>query len=200
MRTATAAARALRRTPKASPSARFSTFRPSQNASNPIPNIPNNPAEAQKKAQETLNAAVSSAKSGFEKAQNSQAWKSAKDGLVKAKDSKVWEKAQSALGPVGQKAGQALGRYREPFLYNLTVARELFKQVYVAELKPPTSVAQVKSVYQDAWKQAGSRAFWRDTFSKGDLSRLGIYGLQAYGLFKIGEMVGRLHLVGYNLH
>lgn len=115
MRTATAAARALRRTPKASPSARFSTFRPSQNASNPIPNIPNNPAEAQKKAQETLNAAVSSAKSGFEKAQNSQAWKSAKDGLVKAKDSKVWEKAQSALGPVGQKAGQALGRAL-PFL------------------------------------------------------------------------------------
>ncbi|KAF9549594.1 hypothetical protein CPC08DRAFT_715415 [Agrocybe pediades] len=50
-------------------------------------------------------------------------------------------------------------------------------------LRPPTLDA-VKSAYSSLC---------------GEFGRVGVYGLQAYGTFKIGEIIGRWHVVGYKL-
>ncbi|KAH9926522.1 mitochondrial ATP synthase g subunit-domain-containing protein [Amylocystis lapponica] len=132
-------------------------------------------ADAQKKAQETL--AVAQKRLG-----------------------EAWEVSKKALGPVGDKAGNMLGSYREPLQYNLSVAREFLKQVYVAErLQPPTSFSTVSSAYSTLWSRASSAAYWRELVRSGDYAKVGIYALEAYGIFKIGEVVGRRSLVGYNV-
>jgi len=102
-------------------------------------------------------------------------------------------------------------------VYNLTVARELLKQVYVAErLQPPTDLAVVRSAYSTLWSRASNPAYWRGILNSGEWTKVGIYALEAYGIFKvrltlsmasqsltyqqIGEILGRRSLVGYNIH
>jgi len=112
-----------------------------------------------------------------------------------------FETAKKALGPVGEKAGNMLGSYKEPLLYNVSVARELLKQVYVAErLQPPTSISTLTNAYSTIYARASNPAYWREIFRNGDWAKIGVYGLEAYGIFKIGEILGRRSLVGYDLH
>jgi F-type H+-transporting ATPase subunit g len=68
--------------------------------------------------------------------------------------------------------------------YNLSVAKEVIKQVYAAELVPPSSFGQVQEVYAAIWKKVSQRAYWQQVAQSGEWARLSIYGLQAYGLFK----------------
>lgn len=77
----------------------------------------------------------------------------------------------------------------------LAVAREVLKQVYVAEKLSPPSMAQVSQTYSGFFRQAGDMAFWRNMLQSGEWKRWGIYALEAYGIFCIGEMIGRRHIV-----
>ncbi|KAH9046131.1 hypothetical protein EDB84DRAFT_1586989 [Lactarius hengduanensis] len=110
------------------------------------------------------------------------AQKKAQDALGAASAAAVraGEFARSALGPLGARLSGLLGSYQQPVRYNLSVAREVLKHVYTAErLQPPTSLGAV--------------------VASGEWARLGVYAVEAYGIFKIGEIVGRRSLVGYNV-
>ncbi|EPQ53923.1 hypothetical protein GLOTRDRAFT_77787 [Gloeophyllum trabeum ATCC 11539] len=142
---------------------------------------------AQKKAQEYLATAQKLGGQGFEAAQ-----KYGQQGV---------ETAKKMLGPAGEKASTLLGSYKQPLLYNLAVAREILKQVYVAErLQPPTSLSAITNAYSTLWARASNPAYWREVLRNGEWKRIGVYGLEAYGIFKIGEILGRRSLVGYDLH
>ncbi|OJT03570.1 ATP synthase subunit g, mitochondrial [Trametes pubescens] len=109
------------------------------------------------------------------------------------------EAGKKFLGPVGEKAGNLLGAYREPLQYNFAVFREVLKQVYVAERLQPPPISAFSSVYSSLWSRASNVQYWRELARSGDLTRVGIYAVEAYGIFKIGEIIGRRSLVGYNV-
>ncbi|KAF8885514.1 mitochondrial ATP synthase g subunit-domain-containing protein, partial [Infundibulicybe gibba] len=112
---------------------------------------------------------------------------------------RLWAQLQTLLAPVGQRAGQMLGSYRQPLLYNLAVAREVLKHIYVAEgLRPPT-LAAVRAAYETMWTRGSSPAYWRGALGNGEAARVGVYAVEAYGIFKIGEIIGRRSLIGYDL-
>lgn len=76
--------------------------------------------------------------------------------------------------------------YREPLLYNLSVGRELLKQVYLAErLQPPTSFSTITKAYQEIWQRVSNQAYWREILRTGEYKRVGVYALEAYGIFKV---------------
>lgn len=76
--------------------------------------------------------------------------------------------------------------YRDPLLYNLNVTRELLKQVYVAErLQPPTSFSTLQSAYCTMWSRASNPAYWKEIAKTGELAKVGIYAVEAYGIFKV---------------
>ncbi|GBE90012.1 mitochondrial ATP synthase g subunit-domain-containing protein [Sparassis latifolia] len=132
-------------------------------------------ADAQKKAQEALSS-------------------------VQKQLGQAFEAGKKYLGPLGEKFGNLLGGYREPLFYNLAVAREVLKQVYVAErLQPPTSLSTLTSAYATLWSRAINPSYWRQLARSGDWAKVGVYALEAYSIFKIGEIVGRRSLVGYNV-
>ncbi|KAI0750303.1 mitochondrial ATP synthase g subunit-domain-containing protein [Daedaleopsis nitida] len=127
--------------------------------------------------------------------------KKAQDALAAAQKGlgQALETGKKALGPVGEKAATMLGSYREPLGYNFAVFREVLKQVYVAERLQPPPISAFSSVYSSLWAQARSPQYWRNLLRSGDLTKVGIYALEAYGIFKIGEIIGRRSLVGYNI-
>ena len=99
------------------------------------------------------------------------------------------------------------------------MAREVLKHIYTAErLQPPTSLGAVLGTYGTLWGRARSIQYWRKVVTNGEWARLGVYAVEAYGIFKvsthiknvfrfvdrstgrkIGEIVGRRSLVGYNV-
>lgn len=90
--------------------------------------------------------------------------------------------------------------YKEPVLYNLAVTRELFKQVYIREsLTPPTSLSTYTATYRAFFERAASPRYWRSVLESGEWVKIGIYGLEAYFIFHIGEIVGRRGLFGYKI-
>ncbi|KAH7910520.1 hypothetical protein BJ138DRAFT_1126806 [Hygrophoropsis aurantiaca] len=130
------------------------------------------------------------------------AQKKAQDALGSAQKTaeRLWESTKKVLGPLGERAGTMLGSYRQPLTYDFEVARALLKQIYVAErLQPPTSVSAVTSAYGTMWGRASNPAYWREILRTGEWAKVGIYAVEAYGIFKIGEILGRRSLVGYNL-
>lgn len=140
--------------------------------------------------------------SRFASSNAESAQKKTQDALGSAQKTaeKLWESSKKFLGPLGERAGSMLGSYRQPVMYNLSVARELLKQVYVAErLQPPANLAVVRSAYSTLWSRASSQAYWRGILSSGEWAKVAIYAVEAYGIFKIGEIVGRRSVVGYNL-
>ncbi|KAI0926303.1 hypothetical protein AcW1_008511 [Taiwanofungus camphoratus] len=112
----------------------------------------------------------------------------------------AFEAGKKFMGPVSEKAGSMLGSYRQPIMYNLSVAREFLKQVYVAErLQPPSSLPAMTSVYSTLWARATNPAYWRELVRSGDWAKVSVYAVEAYGIFKIGEIIGRRSLIGYNV-
>jgi len=114
--------------------------------------------------------------------------------------------ARSALGPLGERLSGLLGctccpfspsllrradvwcdaAYQQPVRYNLSVAREVPKHVYTAErLQPPTSLGAVLGTYGTLWGRARSVAYWRQVVTSGEWARLGVYAVEAYGIFKV---------------
>ena len=123
---------------------------------------------------------------------------------------KFFEATKKFLGTVGGKAGQLLGcmfilsscakclhltcssrvsAYKQPLLYNLSVTKELFKQIYVKEGLQPPSLEAYRSAYASLWTQVTNPGLVRNVVRSGDLGRVGIYGLQAYGIFKVRFVV-----------
>ena len=111
--------------------------------------------------------------------------------------------------------------YKQPLLYNLAVTREIIKLVYIRESLQPPSLSTVRSVYSTLWSQIKTPGLMRNLLNSGEIGRIGVYGVQAYGIFKvrfvslyfvafnksflflkcqIGEILGRRSLVGYDLH
>ncbi|KAI0261181.1 mitochondrial ATP synthase g subunit-domain-containing protein [Gloeopeniophorella convolvens] len=110
------------------------------------------------------------------------------------------KKAQDLLSAVGGRLSGLLGSYQQPVRYNLSVAREVFKHIYTAErLQPPRSLDAVRSAYSTLFARGSSVTFWREAVRSGEWARIGVYAVEAYGVFKIGEIVGRRSLVGYNV-
>ena len=86
--------------------------------------------------------------------------------------------------------------YRQPLVYNFSVFRELLKQVYVAErLQPPTSLSTITNVYSTIWSRAISPQYWRGVVRSGEWAKLGIYAIEAYGIFKVCPFPYLLELV-----
>lgn len=82
--------------------------------------------------------------------------------------------------------------YREPIVYNLAVAREVAKQVYISEkLAPPTNLQDIRGAYEEFYNKASDASWWRSVLESGAWKKLAIYALEAYGIFTIGEMIGR---------
>ena len=76
--------------------------------------------------------------------------------------------------------------YRDPLIYNLSVTRELLKQVYITErLRPPTSLSTIQSAYSTLWARASNPVYWRESARNGELARVGVYAVEAYGIFKV---------------
>ncbi|KAF8992740.1 mitochondrial ATP synthase g subunit-domain-containing protein [Cyathus striatus] len=133
---------------------------------------------------------------------SSEAEKKAQDALATAQKTagNALEGAKKLLEPVGRKLGQMLGSYKQPIVYNLAVAREVAKLIYRSESLQPPSIAAVRAAYESIWAQVRNPAAVRGLLQSGEIAQVGIYGLQAYGIFKIGEIIGRRSLVGYDLH
>ena len=73
-------------------------------------------------------------------------------------------------------------------MYNLEVGRELLKQIYVSErLAPPSSVAQVTGVYQNLWSRISNPTYWREVIRTGEYKQIGVYAVEAYGIFKVSS-------------
>lgn len=81
----------------------------------------------------------------------------------------------------------------------VAVAREVLKQVYVAEKLSPPSLAQITTTYSALFKNASDAHYYRHTIESGQWKRFAILALELYGIFTIGEMLGRRHIVGYGL-
>jgi hypothetical protein len=83
--------------------------------------------------------------------------------------------------------------YLDPLLYNLSVARAVLKQVYIAEaLQPPTSLATIRSAYTTLWARASNLGYWRELAQNGELAKVGVYAVEAYGIFKVCVLGGGL--------
>ena len=165
---------------------------------------------------EKTKSATDSAASSLKSAVDSQPVNSAVDTAKEYAD-KAAAMANNAFNAVGGRASGALGgehlfhlreslpscaqtccpiAYREPIFHNLAVAREVGKQVYIAEgLAPPTSFGQVTSAWQTLYQRAVDPSWWRSALESGEWKRYAVYAVEAYGIFKIGEMLGRRSLV-----
>ena len=76
--------------------------------------------------------------------------------------------------------------YQQPIKYNFAVTREVLKHIYTAErLQPPTSLGAVLGTYSTLWARARSIGYWRDVVRSGEYARLGVYAIEAYGIFKV---------------
>lgn len=118
------------------------------------------------------------------------------------------ERAQQLGLSVAKAAERALGSYAEPIVYNLKVAGSLAKQVYIAEkLAPPTSVSQVVAAYRQIWATVSNPSWWTHSLPSGDWRKVAVYGVEAIGIFSIGEIVrvershqiGKRRIVGYKI-
>ena len=93
-----------------------------------------------------------------------------------------------------------LPAYRGPVIYNSQVFLHVLKQVYKTEkLAPPSSLAELQSAYQTLFQRAKSLPYWQNLWTTGQWKVVAIGGLEVYGIFKIGEILGRRSLVGYKL-
>jgi F-type H+-transporting ATPase subunit g len=72
-------------------------------------------------------------------------------------------------------------------VYNLSVARELMKQVYVAERLAPPSLGAVQSAYSTLFSRAANPAYWAELINTGGWTKVAVYGLEAYGIYKVRD-------------
>ncbi|GAA5847358.1 hypothetical protein JCM3766R1_004689 [Sporobolomyces carnicolor] len=144
---------------------------------------------------------ASSSSSGSAPQAAEQATQKAQQAADKAKEvaGQASQRASQLLGSAQQTIGNALGSYKQPIFYNAAVAKEFAKQVYQAEKLSPPSFSSVSYAYQQFFRQAPHMSFWQKLYQSGEYKRWILYAVEAYGIFSIGEMIGRRHVVGYEL-
>lgn len=81
----------------------------------------------------------------------------------------------------------SVAAYKEPVIYNLAVTRELLKQIYIKEGLHPPSIAAFRESYSAIFAQVFNPGFVGSLIRNGEIGRVGIYGLQAYGIFKVSN-------------
>ncbi|KAG0371949.1 hypothetical protein BGX24_000947 [Mortierella sp. AD032] len=94
-----------------------------------------------------------------------------------------------------------LSALRGPVLYNVKVAGQVAKQVYIREGMAPPSGAQFQTARDAALKfiwDARQAKTWR-TISKTQYLNAGLVAAEAYVFFMVGEIIGRRNLIGYNV-
>ena len=65
------------------------------------------------------------------------------------------------------------------------MTREVIKQIYIREGLQPPNLSTIRSAYASLWSQISTPGLMRTLFKNGEVGRLGVYGLQAYGIFKV---------------
>ncbi|CCG81538.1 putative Mitochondrial F1F0-ATP synthase g subunit [Taphrina deformans PYCC 5710] len=113
-------------------------------------------------------------------------------------------KASAAVSGITSRASSLAGGVfglQEPIVYWSKVTGQLAKQVYQAEKMSPPSMAQIETTYKSLFKSisTGQLMSSAKNMSTKDAVKLGVDGLVIYGFFVVGEMVGRRHLVGYEV-
>ncbi|KAH3675721.1 hypothetical protein WICMUC_002513 [Wickerhamomyces mucosus] len=89
-------------------------------------------------------------------------------------------------------------------IYWSKVVGELSKQVYLKEKLSPPSIAEIREVYYNIYDQF-LRLTYRPNevisfiknFGKNEFITYGSYAVQIFGLFSLGEIIGRRQIVGY---
>ncbi|KAH9810583.1 mitochondrial ATP synthase g subunit-domain-containing protein [Melampsora americana] len=130
-----------------------------------------------------------------------------KDKLIKLtqsnlkNQSKHLNQLQSKLPKnLNSKLNHSLASYTQTISYNLIFTKEILKQVYLKENLNPPNLNQIKLTYLQFFQNSTSLTFWKSLIDSGEYKRIGIYTLEAIGIFSIGEMIGRRHIVGYKLN
>ncbi|KIK51310.1 hypothetical protein GYMLUDRAFT_123379, partial [Collybiopsis luxurians FD-317 M1] len=96
-----------------------------------------------------------------------------------------FDSANTMAGPLREMVAKGLEPYSDVTLYNLAVFREILKHVHRAEGLSSPSAETVRSEYRTLLSNATSVALWKKAVSPGEVLRVGIYGLEAYGVFKV---------------
>ncbi|UZJ54021.1 hypothetical protein CBS101457_003341 [Exobasidium rhododendri] len=125
-------------------------------------------------------------------------------GGVGKQISNLAARAQTLGKPLADRASSMTGvnvsSLTETVQYQLRVAGSLFKQVYIAEgLAPPKTFKTFSDAYKTMYERTIDPNFWTKLYNSGDWKKFAIYSLEVYGIFTIGEMIGRRHLVGYKI-
>lgn len=82
--------------------------------------------------------------------------------------------------------------YRAPLTYNFHVTRELLKQVYAAERLQPPHWTTVVNTYNTLWTRVTNPAYLRGLGESGEWKKVGIYAVEAYGIFKVCKTTFRM--------
>jgi F-type H+-transporting ATPase subunit g len=93
-------------------------------------------------------------------------------------------------------------------VYWSKVGLELGKHIWVKEGLSPPSIAQFQTTYQQILQNAikSGKKYVSDTkamsdlagsITKSDVIKGGAYAVQFFGLFALGEMIGRRNIYGY---
>ncbi|KAI0247680.1 hypothetical protein BJV78DRAFT_898195 [Lactifluus subvellereus] len=130
----------------------------------------------------------------------STAQKKAQDalGAASAAAARAGTYARSALGPLGTRFSGLLGSYQQPVKYNFAVAREVSsRSTLLSVCSRPRRWAPCSGRMR---RCGGARSvgYWREVVKSGEWARLGVYAVEAYGIFNVREIVGRRSIVGYN--
>ena len=81
------------------------------------------------------------------------------------------------------------------------MTREVLKHIYTAErLQPPTSLGAVLGTYSTLWARARSIGYWREVVRSGEYARLGVYAIEAYGIFKVRLTVPLFFVICFSEH
>lgn len=103
-----------------------------------------------------------------------------------------------------KQAGAVAGRLgivrklQEPVTYWTKFTGELLRKVYRSEKLAPPSLADIESTYRGAWSFVKSKPVSEmvSLFQK-DAAYYSLRAVELLGIFSLGEMIGRRHLVGY---
>ncbi|KAF9542087.1 hypothetical protein CPC08DRAFT_717000 [Agrocybe pediades] len=106
--------------------------------------------------------------------------------LMSSSTEATQKKGQDALAAAQKNAGKFLDG-----------AKKFLKPLVTRS--PTPNLDAFKSAYSSLWSQISNPGLVGNLVKSGELGRVGVYGLQEYGIFKIGEIIGRRHVVGYNL-
>lgn len=61
-------------------------------------------------------------------------------------------------------------------------------------------MSTVTEAFRTMYARASDVNYWARIYNNGEWKKLAVYAAEAYGIFTIGEMIGRRHIVGYKIN